>query len=461
MKRYINQLTYAKAQCERRIAALNSGKESSINRGFEPELDDVCVTDNHPLNQSLQNLPGRKILMFQAILESAFARRYFAMYLDEIGQGSLLSFWSAVQELKHSEKKQHYQLGMEIYHTYLSPHPPPVKVDKVTLRGVEAFLLGNRGPEVLHEIGEDVERKLEDRHYMGFLVSSTYHAMLIQAHVQGVDFMTENSEDGVITGVDGSNSSDTVEPMVLQLTDHSTYARNKLAHLREKLTNKLLALQAIQQSNKADAKIVNHLETEIENLRCDHKQLEAHVDRTALWSDNLGQWRVYLQSVQPGEEKETPQLVLLVHLNTDSEKVTGSQESGIGLSSLSNSMTNPQLNIPGLDSNNVPSNGWVIVRKLSQLTDLHRKICQIAPWMKSVDVPTSQNKILFGKLSDKGLLEKVRTTSQTYFNTIMTDERISSSEILYAFLSPSPEHLKQPGILPKKSRFSLSTLFKG
>lgn len=36
-----------------------------------------------------------------------------------------------------------------------------------------------------------MERTLEERHYTGFLVSSTYHAMLHQAAVQGVDFMTE------------------------------------------------------------------------------------------------------------------------------------------------------------------------------------------------------------------------------------------------------------------------------
>lgn len=69
--------------------------------------------------------------MFQVLLDSAFARRYFAIYLDEIGKGSLLSFWSAVQELKQSDKRQHYQLGMEIYHTYLAPQPAPIKVDKV------------------------------------------------------------------------------------------------------------------------------------------------------------------------------------------------------------------------------------------------------------------------------------------------------------------------------------------
>ena len=44
---------------------------------------------------------------------------------------------------------------------------------------------------MLYEIGEEVERTLEERHYTGFLVSSTYHAMIHQAALQGVDFMTE------------------------------------------------------------------------------------------------------------------------------------------------------------------------------------------------------------------------------------------------------------------------------
>lgn len=74
-----------------------------------------------------------QILMFQALLESAFARRYFSIYLDEIGQGALISFWSAVQEVRQSDKKLNHQLGTEIYYTYLSANPPPVKVDKVNL----------------------------------------------------------------------------------------------------------------------------------------------------------------------------------------------------------------------------------------------------------------------------------------------------------------------------------------
>ena len=221
------------------------------------------------------------------------------------------------------------------------------------------------------------------------------------------------------------------------------------------------ALQAIQQSNKADAKITKHLENEIETLQLDHKQLEAHVERTTLWSDNIGQWRVYIQSVQSGEEKDVPQLVLLVHLDDDTGKVASStsQESSATSSLSSTPSTTPLGHVP--DGSPVPSNGWVVVRKLTQLIELHRKFCQIAPSMKSIEVPSFQNKILFGKLSDKSLLEKVRSTSQNYFNVVMTDDRISGAEVLYAFLSPSPENLKQAAGQPKKSRFSLSTLFKG
>ncbi|XP_045616157.1 sorting nexin-25 isoform X1 [Procambarus clarkii] len=466
LKRYINQLTYAKAQCERRINILNSGKvaiESSAAGGCVGSSD-VAPSLSDSFSHSLQNLPGRKILMFQALLESAFARRYFSIYLDEIGQGALISFWSAVQEIRHADKKLHHQLGTEIYYTYLSPHPPPVKVDKPTLRGVEAFLLGNRGPEVLYEIGEEVERTLEERHYTGFLVSSTYHAMLRQAALQGVDFMTECAEEGGTGNTEGSNT-EAIEPVQMQLSDHSSYARNKLAHLQERLTNKLLALQALRQCGKADGKVITHLEGEISQLRSDHKLLETHVERTGLWSDNIGRWRVHVQSVQLIEEKDIPHLVLLVHLNSEEIKTLPCQDlcSASALASSTSSLLSSCATLDTPESlvvSSSPAHGWVIVRKLLQLVDLHRKLCQIAPWMKAVELPSVPSK-MFGKVADKAHLEKVRVVAQTYFDAVLSDEKLSGSELIYAYLSPSPEHLKQVEIQRKKSKFSFSTFFKG
>lgn len=41
--------------------------------------------------------------------------------------------------------------------------------------------------------------------------------------------------------MEGATETDVgIENISLQLSDHSTYARNKLAHLQERLTNKLL-----------------------------------------------------------------------------------------------------------------------------------------------------------------------------------------------------------------------------
>ena len=43
---------------------------------------------------------------------------------------------------------------------------------------------------------------------------------------------------------------------------------------------------------------------------------------------------------------------------------------------------------------------------------------------------------------------------------VLEDDCLNQSEALYTFLSPSSAHLKQVSPSPKKSKFSLSTLFK-
>lgn len=81
--------------------------------------------------------------------------------------------------------------------------------------------------------------------------------------------------------------------------------------------------------------------------------------------------------------------------------------------------------------------------------------------MKAVELPSVPSKNLFGKVMDKTHLERVRTVAQNYFDAVLSDEKLCSSELIYAYLSPSPEHLKQVEIQRKKSKFSFSTFFKG
>lgn len=159
---------------------------------------------------------------------------------------------------------------------------------------------------------------------------------------------------------------------------------------------------------------------------------------------------------QIADNGEPPQFVLVVHMAEDE-----SNEESI-------------------------STGWVVLRRLPEFQELHRKLRQLCSNVKNLELPSQPLKF-FGK-SDKNSLDKAKIQIQKYLNVryvpfsrrklpimkknllslhplytlqyVLEDDRLNQSEALYAFLSPSSEHLKHTAPSPKKSRFSLSTLFK-
>ena len=50
-------------------------------------------------------------------------------------------------------------------------------------------------------------------------------------------------------------------------------------------------------------------------------------------------------------------------------------------------------------------------------------------------------------------------TSPVTVQLVLADQRLNKSEVIYTFLSPSPEHLLFPGTSQKKSTFF--SMFKG
>ncbi|KAL3267070.1 hypothetical protein HHI36_011211 [Cryptolaemus montrouzieri] len=105
------------------------------------------------------------------------------------------------------------------------------------------------------------------------------------------------------------------------------------------------------------------------------------------------------------------------------------------------------------------STGWVVCRNLYQFQELHRKLRPMCSEIKSLELPSSTFKFLFGK-TDRASLEKTKHQIQKYLDFILQDDKLNQSEAIYAFLSPSSDHLKHTSPSPKKIRFSLSTLFK-
>ena len=94
LKKYTTQLLHAKGVCERRLVEMGAdpasygsfaaaGSSSSTGGGSSGR--DVVDGDE----------PGR--LPFDAVMNSAFSRRFFSKYLEEENQQDLLSCWSAIQ----------------------------------------------------------------------------------------------------------------------------------------------------------------------------------------------------------------------------------------------------------------------------------------------------------------------------------------------------------------------------
>ncbi|NWH70217.1 SNX25 protein, partial [Piaya cayana] len=101
---------------------------------------------------------------------------------------------------------------------------------------------------------------------------------------------------------------------------------------------------------------------------------------------------------------------------------------------------------------------WTVSRKLSEFQNLHRKLSECFPSLKKVQLP-SLSKLPF-KSVDQKFMEKSKNQLNNFLQKLLSDERLCQSEALYAFLSPSPEHLKVIDVPGKKSSFSLSSFLE-
>ncbi|XP_037094661.1 sorting nexin-25-like isoform X2 [Pollicipes pollicipes] len=435
LKRYINQLTYAKTQCEKRIKSVGG-------MGYLTEIDSPESSDSQ--------LIGRKVLSFGVIMESAYARRYLLRYLESEGQENLLLFWNAVNELRTCRKQLMHALGAEIYQTYLAGKYGVIRLDKVSLKRIESFLIGDRGPEIFLELQDEVQSQLEHTHYHRFLVSPLYNKMMLDAEEAGIDFINatvalpDDHQEGL-----GAEVGDT------NLSDHSSFARLKLDQLTEKLRTKSQALEAMRSGTRPDLKMVSTLEQEVENLAGERRELEAHIERTDVWTQHLGHWTADVHSAEVLEEKDVPVFVLVVYL------VAAAAEAGETSSGAPEpaSPDDPAAAKRPLDSLLDNQHGWVVIRRLTDLLHVHSKLSQISPALKAAELPPLPSKSLFSKGCDRDFLERAKIKVQSYLTMVLADQRLNKSEVIYTFLSPSPEHLLFPGTSQKK--FTFFSMFKG
>ncbi|XP_064621309.1 sorting nexin-25-like isoform X2 [Lineus longissimus] len=424
LKKYINQLTVCKVHCEKRIRLLGGPDYQGYGEDGEKE--------------QAEKIPGKKVLSFQVIMENPKPRNYFMKYLKKDDKHSLLGFWLAVENFRHTDKSRWHQLASEIFQMYVSSPSSVVKVSRSVIKAMEGFMIGDKGPEAFFGAQSQIYQELEEHHYPSFIVSDVYHSYAGVMEEAAID--EKDSSDGP-----AGKLSKLIRTKSMSTTDgafiagQSEYARRKLIALDEKLENKGRALDALRQSHqRSDSKrlkLQEDIEKEMEMLKIEKQNLEFHIDRTSMWCDNVGKWQAVLQNgdvSQEGSEGPMVSFLLIVHLLGKSFEEAASQPGG--------------------------THGWVISRNLADFRKLNENLSQISPWLAKRVLPSvSKFRI---KAIDKTFLDKAKETLQDYMNTVLKDERLAQNEAVYEFLSPSPQHLKQAVPVENKKVFSLPSVLK-
>ncbi|XP_015854176.3 sorting nexin-25 [Peromyscus maniculatus bairdii] len=406
MKRYINQLTVAKKQCEKRIRILGGP-------AYDQQEDGALDEGEGPQSQ--------KILQFEDIMTNPFYRERFETYMERLDKQTLIGFWESVEHLKNANKSEIPQLVGEIYQNFFV-ESKEIPVEKSLYKEIQQCLVGNKGIEVFSKIQADVYEVLRDRYYPSFIVSDLYEKLMVKEDKHASQQASDKEELG-----SGSEAGEEALEGTSGISDQASFGVNKLRELSEKLEYKRQALSSIQNAPKPDKKIISKLKDEILVIEKECADLQLHMARTDWWCENLGLWKAAITSAEVTEENGEQMPCYLVRVNL--------QEVG------------------GVESKN-----WTVPRRLSEFQNLHRKLSECVPSLKKVQLP-SLSKLPFKSIDHK-FLEKSKNQLNKFLQNLLSDERLCQSEALYAFLSPSPDYLKVIDVQGKKNSFSLSSFLE-
>uniref|UniRef100_A0A5F8HL53 Sorting nexin 25 n=1 Tax=Monodelphis domestica TaxID=13616 RepID=A0A5F8HL53_MONDO len=373
MKRYINQLTVAKKQCEKRIRLLGGPN-------YDQQEDGASDEGDGPQSQ--------KILQFEDILANPSYREHFQIYMERMDKRVLISFWESVEYLKNANKNEIPQLVGEIYQNFFV-ESREISVEKSLYKEIQQSLVGNKGIEVFYRIQGDVYETLKDRYYPSFIVSDLYDRLIKKEEEKSASQLISDKDEAS----QGSEAGEeTMEEGNGRINEQASYAVNKLRELNEKLDYKKQALHSIQNAPKPDKKIVSKLKEEIITMEKECSDLQLHIARTDWWCENLGMWKASINSGEVIEEngEQMPCYFVMVSL----------QEVG------------------GVETKN-----WTVPRRLSEFQNLHRKLSECFPSLKKVQLPS------LSKLPFKSVDHKFMEKSKNQLNIFLQEEAEEDSDL--------------------------------
>ncbi|KAK1887408.1 hypothetical protein KUDE01_028197, partial [Dissostichus eleginoides] len=364
MKRYINHLTVAKKQCEKRIRLLGGPNYENSEEGGAEDSDD-------PQSQ--------RILQFDDILCNPGYREHFRLYMERVDKRALISFWELVETLKTANKNEVPQIVGEIYQKFFV-ESREIPVEKFLLKEIQQSLVGNRGTQVFVRLQEQVAETMRERYYPSFLVSDHYDKLIrreeqnsqSQCSIEEKEEECQGLESGEEVGDEGSK----------RINEQASYAATKLRQLYDKLEYKRQALGSIQNAPKPDKK------EEIGAMEKEHGELQQHISRTDWWCENLGHWRATITTAEAAAE-----------------------EGGETVASYS-------VCVSLVEAEEMANSRWNVQRKLTEFQMLHRKLTECFPSLKKLQLPS------LSKLPFKSIDQKFLDKSKTQLNAFLQSEAL-------------------------------------
>ena len=364
-------------------------------------------------------------ITFISVMGNQVTRKYFNDFLEISGCQSLLGLWGAVEELRLAERDLWHQLATQIFYTYVNRPVAALQLDKSVLRRIESFLVGDSGPDVFFDIQEEALTILENEHYTGFSQSEFFSNMILEC--KEMDFKESIIRPSVLEIIP--------KPQAIDQVDNSSLAKSRLELVEEQIINKIQAQKALKTSLKSDSKVLQNIADEILSLEAEKSEILLHLDQTESWTANLGLWQCRLHQLSAVLNKDIYLANLVVYV--------------------------PQEHIHM--NNDTPVRGphsWLVNRSLLDFHMLQKRLQPYFSWVRQLDLPPT-SKPIFGKLSDKAHIDKAKIQLQRFMDAILSDDFVSGSELVYAFLSPSPDHLKIVPEQEKKNKFNkLTQMFK-
>ena len=491
---YINQLTNARAVCEKQLRKLGGP-------------DYVSTAHMYP---SASSTSASSRVSFDHLMASQELRSVFGKFLATLSAAHLLECWERIEAIRELGSDEQADALRTLHETFLAPCAPKyVDADPQLVVGCRgSFSNGDATSECLGaavEVQKQLRLQLHAQFYNSFLTSPVY----LESKKAVPSTAPSDEQQGSLLQEGPHRSADSSVYFEQGLPKEGRHEK-RLRGLRQDLADTMSSLKDIPSSavSPAAAQRKQALEKKQKLIVSELHELENYMERTEDWFGAMGEWCVHVSGVDISSEggANDPPFMLIVGQPMAALKAEDTDHSSESFEHLPSVLASPddvqlsissELNggpllhhssgkkshtIGAVDSDASNSerlsptseifegssnlhetfrDGWVVQRRLSEFKSLHAKLSQIDSSLSLPFPPRPKFSLpLLAASPTVPVSEWQRYCSQLseYLGHVLGSETLQGCEEVFLFLSPpyqmvlkadvSEEAVKKSSILP-------------